>query len=281
MTINTPQKYRDDIKAIGEKITVNYNTYCRTIPLLESAGVVIPSYSNSLAEAIQQGINAYVRSVCKQVSNAYQGETTRIFTMADLRFTGSELPPLFSPYSSNTSKEHSDEFVLTKILNHFDFDKFVSELTRHASTLEARGKADIGEYLCGAFSLRADYRDDIIKRTAQHYSFNRNHQAGWRGKYEHGMSENILRLVTNVTAAAKELDAPALIPSFTMLCEAISSGNVTVPSGTTFGCKNTVLIKVFKEHIRFSLTPEMMDVIVTYIKIYAPKVNLCELPQAA
>ena len=124
MTINTTQKYRDDIKAIAEKITVDYNTYCRTIPLLESAGVVIPSYSNSLAEAIQQGINAYVRSVCKQVSNAYQGETTRIFTMADLRFTGSELPPLFSPYSSNTNKEHSDEFVLTKILNHFDFDKF-------------------------------------------------------------------------------------------------------------------------------------------------------------
>ena len=114
MTIKSAQQYRDDIKAICEKVTVHYNTYCTTISLLERTGVVIPSYSNSLAEAVQQGINAYVRSVCKQVSNTYQGETTRIFTMADLRFTGGELPPLFNPYRSNTSKEHSGQLPAPK-----------------------------------------------------------------------------------------------------------------------------------------------------------------------
>lgn len=281
MAIKKPQQYREYITAISENVAVNYKAYCNTSLLLKEVGVVLPDYDDTLAQAIQQSINAYIREVCKEVSKANQGDTTRIFTLCDLKFTGTNLPKSLDPYRSNISKQQSVQLVLDEILNQFDFEAFVCELQRNALTLEARGKADVAQCLSSSFSLKASYRHDIIKRTARHFCFNNNHHAGWAGKYEYDTANKIQHLKNTVEIVAKEFGVMGLSPPFQALADAISSGNKTVPSGTSFGNSGTVLIKVFKGHIRYSITPEMMDVIVTYIKLYAPDIELCELPQVA
>lgn len=281
MAIQTPQAYRDEITLICESIIEHYNSYCREIPALEALGVILPSYTDTLAEALIQGVNTYARDVCKQISKANQGETTRTFTSGELKFTGLELPITLDPYRCTNIEPRTAQYTLDAILDNFDFDKFVSELTRHANSLESFGKADIAEALSSNFSLKASYRDGIITRTSRHFTFSNKHQAGWHGKYDYHMAERIHRLKVNVTAVAKEMGVPALLSSYTELADAMLSGNKLIESGTSFGNANTVQIKVFKGHIRHSLTPEMMDAIVTYIRMYAPDIELCELPQAA
>jgi hypothetical protein len=280
MIINTADEYKSQFTKIAGDVLVAYNQYKTGKRVLSGLGVNTPSCYATLGEFIIKGFLSHAQSICNSVSKAYQGNTTQSFNYGCLEFKGLALPNSISGY--DTEKNRTDEFIVSEILTNFDYNTFVSELTRLANGLEEQGKQAIAQKLIGAFKLsEKHYVNSVPKRTARHVSVDGTHHKSWGGYY-HSDKESFHCLACNVKAVADEFDYPALAPAFFDLFEQVNATDSdSLASGTTFGCKNTVLIKVFNGHIRYSFTPEMFSAIITYIKIYAPETQLCTIPQAA
>lgn len=279
MTIKTADEYKNEFATIAGNIGIAYNHYRSGKGTLSALGVGTPSYYDTLGEAILKGFLSHVKTICTETSKEFQGNTTESFNYGCLEFMGLELP---RSISGCDTRKHSDEFIVSEILSHFDYDKFVSELIRLSGNLENKGKESIAKSLLSVFRLGKDtYINYVPKRTARHISVDGSHYQSY-GSYFHSDKQYYHDLAQNIAALAEELDTPAFVGPFYKLIEQVNNTDDGVlPSGTTFGCKSTVLIKVFNGHIRYSFTPEMLSTLITYIRIYAPEKTLCDIPKAA
>lgn len=278
MTIKTADEYRSELTVIANNAVVAFNDYKRGKSALNALGIDTAPCYQLLGSVIMKGFVVYVEGVCLAVSKAYQGDTLENFTHSYLTFDGLCLPRTMR----SSMNKQSDESIVSELLENFDFDTFVSELKRASATLEDKGKTAIAKSLISEFRLYSDRWYSVTpKRTARHISVDGAHHHTY-SDYYHGDKSNYLILLRNITAVANELNIPALPHAFSELFEEIkNTSSGTMNSGTTFGCKSAVLIRVFNGHIRYSFTPEMMDAIVTYIKLYAPDESLCDIPLAA
>lgn len=280
MTIKTADEYKSEFTAIAGNVVVAYNHYISGKRTLSGLGVDTPSYFKTLGEVILKGFLSHVKTICTETSKAYQGSTTQSFNYGCLEFQGLDLPKSLRGFSNE--KKYSDEFIVSEILSHFDYAGFVSELTRLAGSLENKGKESIACSLLDVFRLgRFTYINSVPKRTARHISVDGSHYQSY-GSYYHSDRQHYHDLAQSISTVAEELDVPALALPFIDLFEKVNMTNDGVlGSGTSFGCKSTVLIKVFNGHIRYSFTPEMLSTLITYIRIYAPDKTLCDIPKAA
>ena len=280
MIIKTADEYKSQFTNIAGNVVTAYNQYKSGKRVLSGLGIDTPSCYVTLGDFILKGFLSHTKSICAEISKAYQGNTTQSFNYGCLEFEGLALPKSISGY--DTEKNRTDEFIVSETLSNFDYNTFVSELTRLANGLEEQGKSAIANELLSAFKLsKKYYLSSVPKRTARHISVDGTHHKSWGGYY-HSDKESFHCLARNVKAVADEFEYPSLAPAFYDLFEQINTTDSdSLASGTTFGCKNTVLIKVFNGHIRYSFTPEMFSAIITYIKMYMPEEELCTIPQAA
>lgn len=220
-----------------------------------------------ISQVAQQSILRYLSGICSDLSKCFQGSTKQTFELKDLKFNEGA----YTHYRvyEKVSVLRPETFIesIDGIISTFDFKGFVQQLYKHTGSLEDKGKLNAADYLTTKLGLSSHHRDDCIKRTSRHILLQISHRfCTYIDKYDYSNRECYHQTLSHLKLVAEETGCFGFAIAFQEFFNA--TDDKIISSGTAFGNKNTVEIKVYKGHIKINLVPDVFDALVSFLVIY-------------
>ncbi|MBW8191344.1 hypothetical protein K0504_09870 [Neiella marina] len=256
--------------------------------LVGGYGVYDSNRSISALDTIECALSKWLTTICKELSEAYQGGTSKVIELSDLPSTLREFPGSLRRGMVESYRNPDLALWTTladQLLEQYNFDLLKEKLTVLAEGLEQAGLQELADRLVSNFWLRNHGRENPIKRTKRHIVIESTlYSDSIFGGYSYDTMQKLSLMLAAIRMAAKESGEHRLVPPFEELLQAVESApnRETIKSGTAFGNKSTIEIKIYHGKFKCFFNPEVLDSLLSFVVINrTPNGELYSLPEAA
>ncbi|MBD1389474.1 hypothetical protein IC617_08545 [Neiella sp. HB171785] len=239
-------------------------------------------------DVVEQALTKWLSAICNTLSQSYQGDTGKSFDASDLPSKLREIPRSLRHTMVDSYRQPDLTLWLSfadALIEQYDFEQLVQKVTVLAEGLEQSGMREIADRLVCNFWLRNHGRDNPIKRTKRHVVIESSlYSDAFFGGYSYDTKQKMSLMLEAIRVAATESGDNRLVPPFEELIEAVNNtpDRQLIKSGTAFGNKSTVEIKVYQGKFKCFFNPEVLDALLSFIIIHRTQEGeLHNLPEAA
>lgn len=224
---------------------------------------------------LDAAMDKWLEPICEEITRKYSGETGNRLTVSGVDKELKEIHRLVANKSLSGAVTQKDiTSIVEEMVSRYPFHKLKEYLENESYALETRGFTKIADNIADKLCLRC-YRNGraFFKETKRHISFDLSINLQDYGSFDYRTREKFHEIASGIRFIDEQVGNVGLATPFEELAKIITNNEAV--SGRTFGNVNSLQLKGFNQHIRVSMTPDVMDALMAFLVCYTSEhVNL-------
>jgi hypothetical protein len=225
------------------------------------------------SEAVKGALRTWLTPYCKTITQESAGGTGMSFTVDSLPQELREINIRAYDFEQClTEDEIQNAIALLFKKADYSFSELANIFQETCGTLETQGHTKIADSIADKFGfIHYDLARSraFFKQTHKHIQFEKSLRRPDYGRYDYREREKFFCIAKELAFIEYIIGPSGLAKPFEILSQMLEQEGDC--SGQTIGHADSVQIKVFNKHVRISMTPSVMDGLMSFIYIHKSK----------
>ncbi|MDC8832798.1 hypothetical protein [Alteromonas gilva] len=228
-------------------------------------------------EVLKTALNTWLERICKEVSISSQGDTNKEFMVNEFDESLSKIGEVISAPINSSYFDDDSLYRYRELVSQYPYEILVKTLKRFSEDLEVEGFKDIAGDVIRNLNLAMykhhSHETSFFKLMASRVCWDIRTQRDnvWEdGRLTYQSRERITVISEGLAAIEKQTGVTGLSKPFSDIADMFNDGQV-IGSGSVFGCKNTLEVRVFNNHSRVTITRDALSSLMAFLVINKPE----------